>query len=97
MSNNPSISIPQALVGIILTVLITFGGSYLALRDGGVERRTKIEYLEHQNAERKAEIKELKEEIKELRDGWNKDVKEMLRMLADIQKELQNKENRRAQ
>jgi uncharacterized protein (DUF2345 family) len=89
-----TITIPQAVLSIIFTIAVTLGGAYLALRDGGVERQTKIEYLEKENETRRQEVRELKLEVKELRDVQVSDIKQILTIVGEIKAEVNGKQNR---
>jgi hypothetical protein len=95
MSGNTNITIPQALMGVLLTIFISVGGAYMGLRDGSIERQTKIEYLERENVDRKRENQELKFEVKELRNTQTGNYQEILKVLGEIKAELQNKQNRK--
>lgn len=79
----PGITIPQALVGLIISMIMTIGTAYMTLREGDVSRNAKLE--EH---DRRLNKIERNQEMTDLR------YIQILQKLAEIQIELKDKKDR---
>lgn len=84
MSANQHITIPQALMGIIVTVFMAIGGAYITLREGDVQQNGQIE--EH---DRRIEKMEKRQDITDVR------YLEILTKLNEIQLQLKDKQDRK--
>lgn len=84
MSINQHITVPQALMGVIVTIFMSVGTSYVALREDNVRQSVMIE--EH---ERKIIKIEKRQDITDVR------YLEILTKLNEIQLQLKDKQDRK--
>jgi uncharacterized membrane protein (DUF106 family) len=82
-----SLTLGQMILGIAITLITTVGGAYVTIKMNEASNAEKISALQ-------IEVKELKGEVKELRDTQSRDIKEILKILGEIRLEIGNKANR---
>jgi hypothetical protein len=84
---NTNITLSNMIFGVIVTIITSVGGAYLSLREGDVNRETRLEILERNQVK-------LENKIEKLEGESTKNYQEIIKILGEIKAELRDKQNR---